>query len=141
MALVGKWTKYEDIQSETETRIITVNYPSDLEEDNPSFEKAGTIEEIEVPVIDKVATVYDDVYITVHSINLFKLSGSERRNFMNVNFRVYNNKEESLNDVFGSFFDEHLIKQEIDYNSNLSPTEQAYELLKSFDGFEELKND
>jgi hypothetical protein len=142
MALVGKWIQYIDVDSETETILQTIIYPKFIPENDPDHEKAGTTQEVEVPVIIRTEKIYTDVYVNVHSINTFKLNDlSGQRNYMNICYRVYKNKEVSLNDVYDFIFEEHLMQKEVDYLSDLTISEQAYEFLKMELGFENLIND
>ena len=146
MALVGKWTKIEQVVSETETQLITREYPSAeiMGEDHTDIDKAGTTEEIEVAVVKEEETIYNDVYVVVYSINCFKnriYEGSER-NQMNICWKVYEDKETSISDPFNFIHEDHLIQKSADLSeSNQSLTEQAYGYLKNTRGFEELIND
>ena len=142
MALVGKWTKIEYIQSETETEIQTITYPVELPEGHPDFDKAGTTEEIEVPKINKVETVFENVYCVVHSINSWKQKIiEENKTLFNICFRVYASKEDRLNDNNSFIFEEHIISREVDYSLKENEIQQAYSLLNIQQGFEELTND
>ena len=146
MALVGKWTKIEQVASETETQLVTVEYPSEdlIPEDHPDFDKAGTTEEIEVPVMESKETVFDDVYIIVYSLNHFKAKeiGLRTRNQVNICWRVYENKEKSLENPFDFIYENHIISKNIDLSeTNKSINEQAYDYLKEIRGLEELIND
>jgi len=142
MALVGKWTKTEKIQSETETEIVTVNYPSELPDGHPDFEKAGTTEEIESPIYDTVSTEYDNAYITVHSINSWKFQArGKNETLFNITYRVYESKSDRENDINSHLYQDFVSSQTLDFTSNKNDTEQAYDILKTVGGFEELIND
>jgi len=141
MALVGKWTKIEQVQSETETEIQTITYPAELPEGHPDFDKVGTTEEIEIPKIDIVETVFEDVYAIVYSVNSWKQKVmEENKTLFNIYYRVYQSKDDRLND--NSFiFEGDIISQEVDYSLKENETQQAYLLLNQKQGFEELIND
>jgi hypothetical protein len=144
MALVGKWTKIEQVQSETETEIVTINYPTELPKEDPNFNKAGTTEELEIYKIDTIETVYENVYVIAYSINYFKnqIFEGSLRNQMNICWRVYENKEVSLEDPFNFIYEDHLIKKEVDLSeSTKTLSEQAYDYLNEHIGFEELIDD
>ena len=142
MALVGKWTKIEKKESETEKEIVTVSYPKDLPQDHPSFDKAGTTEKIEVPKIDTLETVFDDVYVVVHSVNSWKqIIDAENKTLFNVCFRVYESKDHRVNNYDYFVFEDHIIGQEMDYNINKNEIQQAYSVINTKQGFEELIND
>ena len=141
MALIGKYTKYETVET-GETEIQTVEYPSDLPENHPDFNKAGTIEEVETPVYETVSTIYENAYVTVHSIMTWKFKNQdEDKNLFNITYRVYENKENRINDIDSNIVQDFVANQEIDYNSNKAEIEQAYELVKTAQGCEELIND
>ena len=142
MALVGKWTKIEQVQSETETEIVTINYPAELPEDHPEFEKAGTEEEIEVPKIDIIETIFEDVYVVVHSINSWKhIVEGKTKSLFNITFRVYESKEIRENDYNNYLQEPFIISQEVDYTLDKNEIQQAYDLIKIKQGYEELIND
>lgn len=117
MALVGKYTKYEIVDT-GETEMQTVEYPSDLSENHPDFDKAGTNEEVEVPVYEIVSTDYEDVYVTVHCIMSWKFkSEQEDKTLFNITYRVYENKEARTNDIDSHIIQEFVPSQEVDYSS------------------------
>jgi len=142
MALVGKWTKFEQVQSETETQIVKIDYPADLPEGHPDFDKAGTTEEIETPKIDIIETDYEDVYCVVHSVNSWKLISHEGpKTLFNICYRVYNSKEDRLNNYDSSIFERHILGQSLDYSLQENEIQQAYKLVVLERGCEELIND
>lgn len=142
MALVGKWTKIEQVQSETETEIVTIDYPAELPEGHPDFDKAGTTEDIEVPKMDIVETVFEDVYVIIHSVNSWKQKVvEENKTLFNICFRIYESKDDRLNDNNSFIFEEHILGQEVDYSLSENEIQQAYSLLNIQQGFEELIND
>ena len=142
MALVGKWIKIEQVQSETETKKVTIDYPAELPEGHSDFDKAGTTEEIEVPKVDIVETVFEDVYVVVHSINSWKhiFDGSTETLF-NICYRIYNSKENRLSDYNSFIHENHILSVKVDYTLEESEIQQAYKLVNSQQGFEELIND
>lgn len=142
MALVGKWTKIEQVQSETETEILTINYPAELPEGHPDFNKAGTTEEIEVPKIDIIETIFEDVYVVVHTINSWKhIAQDETKTLFNITFRVYESKEHRKIDYNSFLHQNDLISQTVNYSLDKNEIQQAYDLIKIKQGFEELIND
>lgn len=142
MALVGKWTKIEYIQSETETEIVKIDYPAELPEAHLDFDKAGTTEEIEVPKIDIIETVFKGVYVVVHSINSWKhIVEGKTKNLFNITFRVYESKEIRENDYNNYLQEPFIISQSVDYTLDKNEIQQAYDLIKIKQGYEELIND
>ena len=142
MALVGKWTKIEYIQSETETDTIKIEHPLDLPEYDSSFSKAGTTEEIEVPKQIKTEKVYENAYVIVHSINSWKETiDNTTKSLFNITYRVYENKENRLNNYDSFILQDALVGQEIDYNLYQNEIQQAYKIINNTQGFEQLIND
>lgn len=141
MALVGKYINYESVDT-GKTKINTIEYPSDLPEGHPYLDKAGTIEEEEVPVYETVSTIYEDTYVTVHSITTFKHFTNEGNvTLANINYRIYESKNKRLKDIEDVIHQDHLVSQKIDYTLGKNEMEQAYELVKTVQGCEELIND
>lgn len=141
MALVGKYTKYEVIDT-GRTEIQTVKYPVLLPKDHPYFDKAGTTEEVEQPILENIFTVYENVYVTVHSITTFKFNTPEEfLTLANINYRIYESKEHRKNDLEDVIHQDHIVAHHIDYSLNQNEMHQAYELVKLSQGCEELIND
>lgn len=144
MALVGKWTKIEFIESLTETETVTITYPSaeEIGEDSSLIDKAGTTEEKTVPIQERILTVYNDAYTVIHSINSWKhIMGEETKSMFNITYRVYESKQHRTNDYNSYLKEDFIVSQEIDYTLKESEIQQAYNLLKQVAGCEELIND
>jgi hypothetical protein len=138
MALVGKWTKIEKVQT-NETVQEVISYPI-FEEGHHLFDKSGTTETVEVPKMETIETVYDNVYVVVHSINSWKsYGGVETMTLFNICFRVYNNQQDRLTDYDSFIYEDHLVGKELKYDTK--EIEQAYALVNNVQGFEELVND
>ena len=141
MALVGKYIKYESVDT-GKTEINKIEYPIDLEEGHPDFKKAGTTEEVESSVYDIISTEYENAYVTVHSINSWKFKSEEKdETLFNITYRVYENKYSREIDINSHIKEDYIHAQTLDFKSNKNDTQQAYELLKTAQGCEELIND
>ena len=141
MALVGKYTKYDVIDT-GETEIQTIEYPNNLPDGHPDFNKAGTKEEVERPVYENISTDYQDAYVTVQAVQIFKHKAEDdSKNLFNITYRVYENKDDKINDLNSYIKQDFIVAQEIDYLSGKNETTQAYELVKMAQGCEELVND
>ena len=144
MALIGKWSKIEKVASETETQLVTVEYPSAeiMGEDHPDIDKAGTTQEVEYPVIERKETVHKSVYLVIHSINSWKhLFEDGTKTLFNICFRVYKTKKQRQSDYNSFIYEEHLSANSLDYTLEESEIQQAYNIIKLKDGFQELIND
>ena len=142
MALIGDLTIYEHEQSETETIIIDVEYASDIPDDHPDFEKAGTVEQQEIPKIITTITEYHNCYVIVHSVNSWKgFVGDKTEILANITYRVYNSKEDRENDYESYLQQDFLQAQNLSYELSETEIEQAYKLVNNIQGFESLKKD
>ena len=147
MALVGTYKKFTQKESETETRTVTVKYPKDLPQDSPIFEKAGTEEQVEVPVMIDEITEFKDCYLIVRSVALHQIVGSDnvKNVHMNIMYSIYQNKDDKTNNFFNPLLEGDIdsipsnFDDESFYTKNIMS--HAYELLKKELGFEELIND
>lgn len=141
MALIGKYTKHESVNT-GETEILTIEYPANLAKNHPDYKKRGTTEEVEVNKTDLIETVYESVYLTVHSVTSWKFKTNEgSQTLANINFRIYKNKEDRINDLESVLHQDHLVSQVIDYSLEENEIQQAYNIVKATQGCEELIND
>lgn len=142
MALVGKYTKYEIVET-GETEIQTVEYPSNLPEDHPDFDKAGTTEEVEVPIQQINSTVYDNAYVTVQAMQTWKHYNEMQGNktLFNITYNVYESEESRINDINSYIHQDYIDAQYVDYDSEELEIQQAYKIIKTAQGCEELIND
>ena len=142
MALVGKYTKYETVET-GETEIHTIEYPSAeiMGENHPNIDKAGTIEEFENPILELKTEVLKCVY-NCSLFNYFKhITNEGNVTLTNINYRIYKSKNNRLNNIEDVIHQDHLVSQKIDYTLGKNEMEQAYELIKTIQGCEELVND
>ena len=140
MALVGKYTKYETVDT-GETEIQTIEYPSAeiMGENHPHIHKAGTIEEFENQILELKTTVFENVYLTVHSLTTFKHFTNEGSvTLTNITYRIYESKDHRFENMEDVIHQDHLVSQKIDYSLGKNEMEQAYELVKTVQGCDEL---
>lgn len=141
MALVGKLTKYDRVET-GEIITQTITYPSDLPQDHPDFDKAGTVEEFQVPEQEVVSTTYENAYAIIHSINSWKhLFEDGTKTLFNITYRIYESKDNRISDYDSYIIEDYIVSQELNYSIKENEIQQAYELLKQVAGCEELIND
>ena len=140
MGLVGNLTKHKYIESDTETELLKIDYPNDLPVEHPDFDKAGTTKEIEVPKIIETLEIFNDIYLHIHSYNVWKVDYSDY-DLVNICYRVFESKEARDNDQNSFLFEEHLEHQNIDYSLEIGQLEQCYLIVKNLLGYQELIND
>ena len=142
MALVGDWIEYESYQSETEIEVVEITYPTDIPEESPDFNKAGTTEKIEFPKTIVKEIVHPNSYVIIHSVNSWKSIEEEgTKNRFNACYRVYESKKDRDTDYDSFIYEHHLLSMDMDFSSNKNETQQAYDLLLNIQGFENLKKD
>tara|TARA_R110001632_G_C11333560_1_gene416769 strand:- start:1062 stop:1466 length:405 start_codon:yes stop_codon:yes gene_type:complete len=134
MALVGKYTKYDVIDT-GETEIQTIEYPL-------GAEKEGVIEEVEVPKSIVNETIYNNAYAVVHSINSWKnVTKDGTDTLFNITYRVYESKNHRINDYDLYILQEYTNAYSVDYSLEKTEIQQAYDILSITQGFEQLKRD
>lgn len=135
MGIIGSFTKKWWITSLDNTEKKEIQYSEDLPIDHPSYMKRGTTEEIDVFVPELKTKSYQNVYINILSIKLIKMIDGF---YMNIDFAVYNSKDERDADAT-SFVEKHNIQMVPIYNiEEKSHLEIAYDIIKQEITFDEL---
>lgn len=137
MALSGSWIKYEYTAHETEVEISTVTYPENLGENHPYYDKRGTTETTENPVLVESSTTYEGVYIVISACSAQKL-GTEL--VLNYIYKIYNSQEERNEDPqFVNPFYENHVTTNYDPDGVITNIHTlSYNHLNSTRGFENL---
>lgn len=102
MALVGNYKKFTYTESETDTESVSITYPADLPENDPNYDKRGTTETIEVPVMESSEEIIENVYLVVMGTSLEKNQNSGY-NFTYA-YRYYANEEDRNQDINSHLF-------------------------------------
>ena len=85
-----------------------------------------------------------DVYVHLHSITIWKDYADkevEKRDLMNINYRVFRSKDDKIKDPENFIFEDDLLGQFVDFFSGKDVMSQAYEMISGLIGFEELVKD
>ena len=73
MALIGKLINYDNHTDEFIEQEVTLEYPADLAEDHPDYDKRGTTE----VVIGKTEVItektYDNVYVNINQVTVNRM--------------------------------------------------------------------
>lgn len=72
MALQGNYKKITTSFSETETETVEIIHPADLPESHPNYDKRGTTEVIENPVLITTEEILENVYLIVTGTTIEK---------------------------------------------------------------------
>jgi hypothetical protein len=137
MALIGDLVIYTTVDTGA-TEMINIEYPLDY----PDALKAGTTEQKEAPIMETTATPQKNAYVTVHSVNSWKFqTPQEDKTLFNITYRVYKSKTDRLEYIDSHILQDFIVSQTVDFSSNADIIEQAYEIIKSRTGFENLIND
>lgn len=143
MALQGKYIYYSYNQHDSETILTTVTYPEDLPEGHPDYDKRGTTQEVAVPKIIEVPTVYENCVIGVRTINAYILNSDDDGNKivnLHYNFRVYASIEDKENHFDENFLEEYSDTTTVDLSTYPNLWEYAYNQIKLSKGGSELTN-
>lgn len=146
MGLIGNFSLFTYKPSDTETQTIIVKYPDEIPPDSPDVGKEGTTEEITMPIMDEIEQVFENKYININSINVFKIKQFveggvlEDKTMINFCYRAYDSLQDRLNDLQSFIYEEHSQIYELPKNGK-SEVENAYEFLKQIKGFGGLLSD
>ena len=142
MALVGNIKIYDSVQSDDETQTIQITYPENLDKDDPKYDYRGMTVNEEIPLINETETLYENVYVHIHSVNFWKIYDSEgKQDLVNINYKVFESKQAREENPHEFILEDHLIGQKLDFNIDTNQMQKCYEYVKNIRGFEELIND
>ena len=113
MALVGNIKLYDSVQSDDETQTIQITYPENLDKDDPKYDYRGMTVNEEIPLINETETLYENVYVHIHSVNFWKQYTEEgKKDLVNINYRVYDSKASRDKNPNLFILEDHLIAQD-----------------------------
>ena len=135
MALAGRFTLLIPEESKTEFTTSTVTYPSELPSDHPDYEKRGTSEDVQIPVVNKSSSLIENVYVNIRSIEMYRSTNEDEHTY-NITYRQYDSIEDRTNDPEGYTLETLALGIKLDHTKPLMV--QAYEFLNSQEGWEEL---
>ena len=129
MALRGNYIKYTYSNHPTETTNHVVTYPSDLSEDHPDYDKRGTSESFQEPVIVEETETLENIYLVVTGVSIEKHLFTEGH-FVGYAYRVYPSQE-SRNENIENYIWQGSENLDWDDDTSSSPLVVAYEHLKN----------
>tara|TARA_R110000822_G_scaffold281276_1_gene402990 strand:+ start:5351 stop:5773 length:423 start_codon:yes stop_codon:yes gene_type:complete len=136
MALTGTWTKYTTSNGEVLSS-SSVTYPADLSDDHPDFINAGTTEIVNVYETIITSQSFDDAYVNLYQVNVFKSQANDGGCFLDYEYRVYGSEASKSADI-----DNYIHKESNmiihDFEVATSNHVQAYNHLKTQAGCEAL---
>lgn len=137
MALSGNWTKYEYTSHETEVNTVTITYPSEMFEGDQNYEKRGTTETTESPVLVETSTTHEGVYVVISCCSVQKMEADIILNYI---YKVYNSQEDRNNDpmFLNPFFEDHITTNYDPDGVITNAYILSYNHLNSLKGFESL---
>ena len=130
MALVGKAKRYTTVLKSENSNIIENGGVIDVNQNQDLYEL--------------VSEDLGDVYVHLHSVTIWKDYADqsvEKRDLMNINYRVFKSKDDKIKDPESFIIEDDLLGQFIDFSLDKNVMTQAYELINGVLGFEELIND
>jgi len=146
MALIGKLINYDNHTDEFIEQEVTLEYPADLPEDHPNYDKRGTTE----VVIGKTEVItektYDNVYVNINQVTvnrMFMLNEEEEHikyYDMQYTYWVYESREEYLENPKNYIWMHATVNEKYEGDHG-NMFEYAYNQLKKKPGFEYLQDD
>ena len=146
MALIGKLINYYNHTDEFIDQEITLDYPADLAEDNPDYDKRGTTE----VVIGKTEVItektYDNVYVNINQVTVNRMfmtneEGNDIKYYdMQYTYWVYESREEYLENPKNYIWMHATVNEKYE-GDHSKMFEYAYNQLKKKPGFEYLQDD
>ena len=133
MALTGSFT--HQVHTNTSESIdVIISYPADIPESHVDYDKRGTTETVtEIrPIIDDV--LYNEVYITVKTANIWKAVEREdnpEKLILTSTYRVYGNEASRSADVNNHILELDAVVKDWDWNLDTNPYSATYDYLKS----------
>ena len=140
MALTGRYIHYTLEISETEFEEVEYTYPEDLPKDHPNYYLRGTTQTLTQNKVIENKQIINNVYVVLDSFHhvIFYDQG-EKKYGTNINVRIYNNKEERINNPTGFILqNQHLItKDSFEDKNNIYSF--LYKELNNLKGYTNLK--
>tara|TARA_R110002020_G_scaffold266129_1_gene481000 strand:- start:2288 stop:2731 length:444 start_codon:yes stop_codon:yes gene_type:complete len=146
MALIGKLINYDNHTDEFIEQEVTLEYPADLAEDHPDYDKRGTTE----VVIGKTEVItektYDNVYVNINQVTVNRMfmineEGNDIKYYdMQYTYWVYESREEYLKNPKNYIWMHATVNEKYEGDHG-NMFEYAYNQLKKKPGFEYLQDD
>lgn len=149
MALQGKYIKTWQEPSDSKFTEVEVTYPDadKMNPEDPNFDKAGTTETIQEPVMETKTHAFENVYAVIRSYAITKNEaesydtdgerlGLYKRWYLNLRVTIYESEEVKNQNPEDYLFEENLTIPISVIQGDLF--EVGYTKLKSQPGFEEL---
>lgn len=146
MALIGKLINYDNHTDEFIEQEVTLEYPADLPEDHPNYDKRGTTE----VVIGKTEVItektYDNVYVNINQVTVNRMfmvneEGNDVKYYdMQYTYWVYESREEYLENPKNYIWMHATVNEKYEGDHG-NMFEYAYNQLKKKPGFEYLQDD
>lgn len=131
MAIFADYTHINQTISETETYQEDVTYPSDLPEGHPNYELRGQTVAETFPVVTTEETLLESAYIVITNYNFYKLVKNDIGEFLfDVMFKVYGSKDIYLEDENNYLYEDDVVGQYKNIDSNANLRVRGYEIIK-----------
>lgn len=146
MAIVGTWRKYTYTKSQDQFEEYQMTYSENIPEGSPDYDKRGTTETVQRPVVLESFEDFENSYVNISAIMFFPFfslneDGTERKQYVaNITYRVYDSKQSRIDDINNFVYQDVL--NNIEFDSTIDMMTQAYDLIRAnVRGFENLIND
>lgn len=146
MALIGKLINYDNHTDEFIEQEVTLEYPADLAEDHPDYDKRGTTEVKigKTPVVTE--KTYDNVYVNINQVTVNRMfmineEGNDIKYYdMQYTYWVYESRESYLENPKNYIWMHATVNEKYE-GDHSKMFEYAYNQLKKKPGFEYLQDD
>ena len=146
MALIGKLINYDNHTDEYIEKEITLEYPADLTEDHPNYDKRGTTEVVMGKTEVITEKTYDNVYVNINQVTVNRMfmineEGNDIKYYdMQYTYWVYESREEYLENPKNYIWMHATVNEKYEGDHG-NMFEYAYNQLKKKPGFEYLQDD
>tara|TARA_R110000822_G_scaffold145919_1_gene284839 strand:- start:1340 stop:1762 length:423 start_codon:yes stop_codon:yes gene_type:complete len=140
MALVGTYIHKEFKTSETEFEDYKIEYPDDLIETDPDYNKRGTTEILKQPKEEVIETIYDNSYSYIKAISIWQPNIETLDKFLvNITYQVFESKEKRNTNTENYIYENALISNPIDISKDIMT--QCYEIISQSHSMNKLNKD
>ena len=146
MALIGKLINYDNHTDEFIEQEVTLEYPADLAEDHPDYDKRGTTEVVIGKTEVMTEKTYDNVYVNINQVTVNRMfmineEGNDIKYYdMQYTYWVYESREEYLKNPKNYIWMHATVNEKYEGDHG-NMFEYAYNQLKKKPGFEYLQDD
>tara|TARA_R110000803_G_scaffold77483_2_gene142370 strand:- start:1547 stop:1975 length:429 start_codon:yes stop_codon:yes gene_type:complete len=140
MALEGRYIHYTIDISETELEEVEYTYPENLPENHPNYYLRGTTQTLTQNRVIEKKKELGKVYVVIDSFHHFIFyNEGEKKYGTNMGVKMYNNREERINNPNGYILENHHLISKIPLENKTNIYQYLYQELSKIKGYTNLK--